>query len=70
MSEPIEETQAIVLKYNQNIISFRYAAMDYHAPEAIRYYTMLENYDDVWREAIGDKMATFINVPPGNIHSG
>ena len=65
LSEPIEETQAIVLKYNQNIISFRYAAMDYHAPEAIRYYTMLENYDDVWREAIGDKMATFINVPPG-----
>ena len=34
-------------------------------PKAIRYYTMLENYDDVWREAIGDKMATFINVPPG-----
>ena len=65
LREPIEETQEIVLKYNQNILSFRYAAMDYHAPEAIRYYTMLENYDDVWREAIGDKMATFINVPPG-----
>ncbi len=62
---PIEETQEIHLEYNQNILSFRYAVMDYHAPEAIRYYTMLENYDDVWREVIGDKMATFINVPPG-----
>ena len=65
LTVPIEETQEIRLKHNQNILSFRYAAMDYHAPEAIRYYTMLENYDDVWRESFGDKMATFINVPPG-----
>ena len=27
-------------------------------------YTMLENYDNVWRESI-DRSAMFINVPPG-----
>lgn len=61
----IEKTDEIHVKNNQNNLSFRYAVMDYHAPEAIRYFTMLENYDDVWREALGDKIATFINVPPG-----
>ena len=29
LDAPIEETSEIHLKYNQNILSFRYAAMDY-----------------------------------------
>jgi signal transduction histidine kinase/ligand-binding sensor domain-containing protein len=62
---PIEETGDIHLKYNQNILSFRYAAIDYRAPEANKYYTMLENFDNTWREAAGDNISTFINVPPG-----
>ena len=36
---PIEETSAITLKYNQNNFSFSFAAIDYRAPENNKYYT-------------------------------
>ena len=65
LTAPIEETDEIHLKYNQNILSFRYAAIDYRAPEANKYYSMLENFDNTWRESGGDNISTFINVPPG-----
>ncbi len=64
LKKPIEETDKIDLKYNQNSILFRVSVFDYRAPEANSVYTMLENYDNVWRES-SDKSATFINVPPG-----
>jgi len=63
--DPIEETSAITLKYNQNNFSFSFAAIDYRAPENNKYYTTLENYDSTWREAGGDKSAFYLNVPPG-----
>ena len=53
------------LNYNQNNFSFYFAAIDYRAPEANRYYSLMENFDSVWRDAGGDKSATYINVPPG-----
>jgi ligand-binding sensor domain-containing protein/signal transduction histidine kinase len=64
ISKPIEETEEIKLKFDQNNIFFRVSVFDYRAPEANLVYTKLENYDNVWRESI-DKSATFINVPPG-----
>jgi signal transduction histidine kinase len=65
LTEPIEETQQLSLKYNQDNFSFNFAAIDYRSPEANRYYTMLENYDSTWREAGGDKNAFYLNIPPG-----
>jgi signal transduction histidine kinase/ligand-binding sensor domain-containing protein len=62
---PIEETNEIHLKYNQNILSFRYAAIDFRAPETNKYFSMLENFDNSWRESGGDNISTFINIPPG-----
>jgi signal transduction histidine kinase/ligand-binding sensor domain-containing protein len=61
----IEETDRITLKNFQNNFSFHFAAMDFRTPEANKYYTSLENFDNVWRDAGGDKSATYINVPPG-----
>ena len=65
LTNPIEETDKIFLNYNQNNFSFHFAAMDFRAPEASKYYTLMENFDSVWRDAAGDKSATYINVPPG-----
>ncbi len=65
LEKPIGETSEINLHFNQNIFSFHCSVIDYHAPEANKCYTMLENFDNVWREVIGDKSVTFINVPPG-----
>jgi ligand-binding sensor domain-containing protein/class 3 adenylate cyclase len=65
IQKPVEETSVLVLKYNQNNIAFNFAAIDYRHPEATRYFTMLENYDNTWREAKGDKSSYYFNVPPG-----
>jgi signal transduction histidine kinase/ligand-binding sensor domain-containing protein len=61
----IEKTSSVILAFNQNNFSFSFAAIDYRAPETNKYYTRLENYDSIWREAGGDKSAAYINVPPG-----
>ena len=65
-SRPIEETDSISLSYNQNNISFQFAAMDFRAPEFNQYHTLLENYDSIWRSVGGDKSANYLNVPPGD----
>jgi signal transduction histidine kinase/ligand-binding sensor domain-containing protein len=66
LKKPIEKTVAIALNYNQDNFSFNFAAIDYREPEANKYYTLLENFDSVWRDAGGDKSANYINVPPGH----
>ena len=65
IQKPVEEISDVDLKYNQNNIVFNFAAIDYREPEATKYFTMLENYDDTWREAVGEKSSTYINVSPG-----
>src|SRR4030095_499688 len=55
----------MILENNQNNFSFHFAAMDFRMPESNKYYTSLENFDSVWRDAGADKSANYINVPPG-----
>jgi len=66
IEKPIEEISHLDLKYNQNNIAFNFAAIDYRAPEAIQYFTMLENYDNTWRELKGEKNSYYLNIPAGN----
>ena len=65
LQKPIEDISDIDLKYNQNNIAFNFAAIDYREPEATKYFTMLENYDNTWREAVGEKSSYYFNVSPG-----
>ena len=65
LEQPVEDTKKIALRYDQNNLTFNFAAVDYRAPEANKYYTLLENFDNLWRDAGGDKSANYINLPPG-----
>jgi signal transduction histidine kinase/ligand-binding sensor domain-containing protein len=65
LKKPIEEINDLVLPFNQNNIGFNFAAIDYRAPESIKYSTMLEGYDNTWRIARGEKSSYYFNVPPG-----
>ncbi len=65
LENPEGDTSGLNLKYNQNNVAFNFAALDYRNPEAIRYTTMLENYDNVWREITGEKSSYYFNVGPG-----
>ncbi len=65
IQKQVEEISDINLKYNQNNIAFNFAAIDYRAPEATKYSIMLENYDNTWREAVGEKSSYYFNLSPG-----
>ena len=64
--KPIEDVSEITLSYDQNNFSFTFGSDDYRTPHGVRYYTMLENYDKTWREALGDKSTSYFYVNPGD----
>jgi sensor histidine kinase YesM/ligand-binding sensor domain-containing protein len=66
IQRPVEEISNLELRYNQNSIAFNFAAIDYRKPDATKYFTMLENYDNTWREAKAEKSSYYLNVTPGN----
>jgi len=64
--KPIEDVSEITLSHDQNNFAFNFGSDDYRTPHGVRYYTMLENYDKTWREALGDKSTSYFYVNPGN----
>jgi signal transduction histidine kinase/ligand-binding sensor domain-containing protein len=49
-----------------NNLQFRYAALSYIAPNAIRFKYLLEGYDSQWTDASARREAFYTNLPPGN----
>lgn len=66
LTRNISYTQRIDLKYNQNDVSFTFAALDYTNPAQNRYAYKLEGYQDEWIEtAANNRLATYTNLSPG-----
>ncbi|MCT4647436.1 MAG: ATP-binding protein, partial [Carboxylicivirga sp.] len=65
LSKPIYQTDSILLKYNQNMIDFQFAAMDYTAPSANKFAYKLDGFEEQWHEVGNDNKASYTNVPPG-----
>ena len=65
LKESISQVKEIRLKYNQNVFSIEFAAIDYTDPESNRHYYMLENYDHNWQPAGSDRKASYFNIPQG-----
>ncbi len=61
-----EYKNKISLAHDQNYFGFRFDTYDYRSTEAIRYYTMLENYDPVWHQSPADRTIYYYNLPPGD----
>ena len=62
----INNLNELNLTYDQNTFGFKFLAIDYQSPAAIKYYTMLENYDPVWREPGSESSSNYFNVIPGD----
>jgi len=56
----------ITLAHDQNNFGLRFMAKDHYTPEPIRYFTMLENYDPVWRKTGADQTVYYFNLAPGD----
>jgi len=66
LSESICETKQIDLTYEDYVISFEFAALDYHVPEKINYLYMLEGFDKQWNHTDAlRRYATYTNLDPG-----
>jgi len=54
------------LKYDQKNLAFNFIAIDFSSPpESVKYYTILEGYDNTWRESL-QRRTSFYNLSPGN----
>lgn len=67
LSEAINKTKQITLKYNQNFITFEFAGMNYVNPSRTYYKYMLKNFDESWNEISGNESGkvTYTGLRPG-----
>ncbi|HSZ32443.1 MAG TPA: two-component regulator propeller domain-containing protein [Puia sp.] len=61
-----ENTSTVALSYDQNNFGIVFSANDYRSTGTVRYYTMLENYDPVWRQSGVDRIVHYFNLAPGD----
>lgn len=66
LEKPLRHLTGIMLPYDCNSLTFRFAALHYEHPEMNRYRFMLEGVDNVWRyTGQRDNSATYLNLKPG-----
>lgn len=65
LTKPIELTDKIVLNYNDNMISFDFAAMDFTQPLKNLYQYKMQGFDKIWIHAGTARSATYTNLDPG-----
>jgi ligand-binding sensor domain-containing protein len=61
----VKKQGAIILPYDQKVISFEFAALDYKAPLKNQYAYYLENFDDDWIFSGARRLVTYTNLFPG-----
>ena len=59
----------IQLSYEQDFISFDFAALDFNKPEKNQYAYKLEGFDQDWIDAGNRPYASYTNLPGGNYTS-
>jgi len=66
LEQSILKTEHLNLSYEDRVISFEFAALNYRAPEKNRYRYILEGFDDGWTEVGADRrFVTYTNLNPG-----
>jgi ligand-binding sensor domain-containing protein/class 3 adenylate cyclase/predicted metal-dependent HD superfamily phosphohydrolase len=65
LKKHISESDEIVLKHKQNVISFEFAALHYSYPLKNQHKYMLENFNDDWVDIGNSRRANYTNLDPG-----
>lgn len=66
LRKPISETRDLALSYQQSVISFGFAALNYTMSASNEYAYKLEGFDKDWIHAGTQRTATYTNLDPGN----
>jgi signal transduction histidine kinase/ligand-binding sensor domain-containing protein/DNA-binding response OmpR family regulator len=66
LTQSINESSKIVLHHADNNFTIEFAAIDYSAPEKIKYAFLLEGFDQKWiYKDFNQRYATYTNLDPG-----
>jgi len=65
LHKTISETTKLLLTYDEDVITFEFAALDFSAPRKNRYAYKLENFNKDWIYSGSVRSATFTHLPPG-----
>ncbi len=72
LNEPVDLTEsrrgdaAVVLKHDEYLVSFEFAALDFAAPLRHRFMYKLDGLDSDWIDAGNRRQATYTNLPAGD----
>jgi signal transduction histidine kinase/ligand-binding sensor domain-containing protein/DNA-binding response OmpR family regulator len=62
----INEIESITLTYDQNIISFSFAGLEFSSPKKNQYAYMLEGFNEDWVNIGNNREAIYTNLDPGS----
>lgn len=68
LKKNIDQTKEIILKYNQNVISFNFIALDFHSRGKNNFYYYMDGFESTWQPAEKQRTATYTNLPPGEYY--
>lgn len=66
LSKSIGFCDQVNLSYEQNVVGFEFAAMDYRKKGSVRYRYKMDGFDKDWVNAGSAHEATYTNLNPGN----
>ena len=66
LKKSISSTDSIILDYNQNTLSFEYAALEYFGNKNIHYAYKLENFENTWNTSGTRRFASYTHLSPGD----
>ncbi|MDQ6901921.1 MAG: response regulator [Bacteroidota bacterium] len=65
LQKDITETKSLTLPYNNAVIEFEFASLNYTSSEKKRYEYMLEGFENTWIESGARRYADYTNLDPG-----
>jgi signal transduction histidine kinase/ligand-binding sensor domain-containing protein/DNA-binding response OmpR family regulator len=66
LKKSISETSHLILKYDQNVFTLEFAALDFINSSSTMYSYYLEGFDKGWNEPSISRTATYTNLNPDN----
>ncbi|MBL6447175.1 response regulator [Fulvivirga sp. 29W222] len=66
LTKSLPFTNEVTLKYDENVFSIEFAAINFLHPGKTKYKYKLEGFDSQWRMADQTRRATYTNLDPGN----
>lgn len=68
LTKDIDQTREITLKYNQNVISFDFIALDMYSRGKNNFYYYMDGFETDWQSAGKNQSATYTNLPAGQYY--